>query len=299
MATAQGKKGGFWSSKSQVGGVFFLVAVIVIAIIAAILFFIFRRRRPSDVATIQSTTGNNTPQRRPSRLSQMGLIGGVQRQAAVPSIQTSGWGPGNSTEKSPADTLNADRRSSYAKANDHRLEPTALWNPLHNNGSHNSMQSFRDDQDYSRRMLRVSPSDLLHQKSEKVHGNMLIIVRLRTPRIVSFEFSRAILNQQHRVDINVHYFDTHVLVSCEIRPTASKFLMDIGGSTNILALYQSHGYIPLHEYFRDTLCICVLPRKPRLALGSPTDPERSRVMSVSLITMYNSLTTGKRVIWVL
>ncbi len=97
----------------------------------------------------------------------MGLTGGVQRQATVPSIHTSGWEPGNSTEKSPADTLNADHRSSYAKANDNRLEPTALWNPLHNNGSHNSIQSFRDDQDYSRRMLRVSSLDLVRRT---LHG---------------------------------------------------------------------------------------------------------------------------------
>ena len=150
------RNGGFWSNKAEVGGVFFLVAVVIIALIAGIIFWILRRKRPSDTATIPSTTGNNTPQRRPSRLSQMGLIGGVQRQPTVPSIQTSGWGPGTSAEKSPADTLNADRRSSYPRVVDQRLEPTALWNPLHDNGSHVSVRSFRDDQDYSRRMLRVS-----------------------------------------------------------------------------------------------------------------------------------------------
>jgi len=158
---AKDNGGGFWSNKAQVGGVFFVVALAIIAIIAAIIFFLLRRKRPSDTATIPSTTGNNTPQRRPSRLSQMGLIGGVQRQATVPSIQTSGWGPGTSAEKSPADTLNADRTSSYPRVVDQRLEPTALWNPLHDNGSHVSVRSFRDDQDYSRRMLRVS-SAFLH-----------------------------------------------------------------------------------------------------------------------------------------
>lgn len=153
---AKESNGGFWSNKAEVGGVFFVVAVAIIAIIAGITFWLLRRKRPSDTATIPSTTGNNTPQRRPSRLSQMGLIGGVQRQATVPNIQTSGWGPGTSAEKSPADTLNADRRSSYPRFVDQRLEPTALWNPLHDNGSHVSVRSFRDDQDYSRRMLRVS-----------------------------------------------------------------------------------------------------------------------------------------------
>lgn len=94
----------------------------------------------------------------------MGLVGagGNQREKTgptIPVIQTSGWGPnnGNGSEKSPADTLSAvDRRSSYPRVVDQRLEPTALWNPLHDNGSHVSVRSFRDDQDYSRRMLRVS-----------------------------------------------------------------------------------------------------------------------------------------------
>ena len=88
----------------------------------------------------------------------MGLLGGAaagtQKERSVPRIETTGWGPGNGSEKSPADTL--DRRSSYPRIVDQRLEPTALWNPLHDNGSHISVRSFRDDQDYSRRMLRVS-----------------------------------------------------------------------------------------------------------------------------------------------
>ena len=85
----------------------------------------------------------------------MGLLGGSQKEKnGAPTITTSGWGPGNSAEKSPADTL--DNRSSYPRVVDQRLEPTAVWNPLHDNGSHVSVRSFRDDQDYSRRMLRAS-----------------------------------------------------------------------------------------------------------------------------------------------
>lgn len=89
----------------------------------------------------------------------MGLIGALPTSSAKdrtpPTIVTSGWGAGhtNSAEKSPADTL--DRRGSYPRIVDQRLEPAALWNPLHDNGSHISVRSFRDDQDYSRRMLRV------------------------------------------------------------------------------------------------------------------------------------------------
>ena len=86
-------------------------------------------------------------------MSQMGLLGSQKgRNGDLPKLETS-WGPGNGAEKSPADTL--DRRSSYPRIVDQRLEPAAVWNPLHDNGSHVSIRSFRDDQDYSRRMLRV------------------------------------------------------------------------------------------------------------------------------------------------
>ena len=84
----------------------------------------------------------------------MGLLGSQKEKSTLPSIQTSSWGPGNGAEKSPAGTL--DKRNSYPHITDQRLEPTAVWNPLHDNGSHVSVRSFRDDQDYSRRMLRVS-----------------------------------------------------------------------------------------------------------------------------------------------
>ena len=152
-----GNNGGFFSDSGKVAGTFVAVAVILILLLGALAwFFFFRRKRQEEVATIPSTAGN-TPQRRPSRLSQMGLIGGASEgEKSVPRLQTSGWGPGNSAEKSPADTLSADRRSSFPRVVDQRLEPTALWNPLHDNGSHVSVRSFRDDQDYSRRMLRVS-----------------------------------------------------------------------------------------------------------------------------------------------
>ena len=141
------------------------MAIVLLLLIAGVIWYFLRRsrRRQPAAANLPSGVGSSTPQRRPSRLSQMGLVGpaGTQRERTgptVPVIQTSGWGPSNGSEKSPADTLSAvDRRSSYPRVVDQRLEPTALWNPLHDNGSHVSIRSFRDDQDYSRRMLRVSP----------------------------------------------------------------------------------------------------------------------------------------------
>ena len=166
VASQDSSGGGFFSNPGKVAGTFVAVALIICALAgAAIWFFFYRRKhRPEDIQTIASTgggntplRGGNTPQRRPSRLSQMGLLGGAaEAEKSVPRLQTSGWGPGNSSEKSPADTLSADRRRSFPQIVDQRLEPTALWNPLHDNGSHVSVRSFRDDQDYSRRMLRVS-----------------------------------------------------------------------------------------------------------------------------------------------
>ncbi|KAL9124325.1 MAG: hypothetical protein Q9217_006334 [Psora testacea] len=159
-ATDSGNDGGFFTNSGKVAGTFVAVAVIVLLIAAGLIFFFMRRKRRSEQPeALPSTAGSGTPQRRPSRLSQMGLLGGASQRERnnVPPIQTTGWGPGNSAEKSPADTL--DKRSSYPRVVDQRLEPTALWNPLHDNGSHISVRSFRDDQDYSRRMLRIANPD--------------------------------------------------------------------------------------------------------------------------------------------
>ncbi|KAL9038644.1 MAG: hypothetical protein Q9180_003007 [Flavoplaca navasiana] len=150
---------GFMSHPGKVAGLFVGVALIICLSAAALIWFFIRRKRKAEVETIASMGGGETPQRRQSKMSTIGLLGGTRRsnnRKSVPRIQTSGWGPGNSTEKSPTDTPIDYRRTSYPRVVDQRLEPAALWNPLQDNGSHVSIQSFRDDQDYSRRMLRVS-----------------------------------------------------------------------------------------------------------------------------------------------
>lgn len=163
QAQNQGHKNGLLANTGKAAGLFVGVVLIILIIAALIVRGILaRRRRKAEAIPTTSTTGNNTPQRRPSRLSQMGLVSGNQRPnggRVVPSIQTSGWGPGNGAERSPTETTTPlDRRTSYPRVVDQRLDPVALWNPLHDNGSHISVRSFRDDQDYSRRMLRVSSS---------------------------------------------------------------------------------------------------------------------------------------------
>ena len=151
----------FSQSPGKIAGVSIAIILLSAAIIGLLVWFCLRsRRQDAEALPVASTAGGDTPQRRPSRLSQMGLISAppssTAKDRSPPAIVTSGWGAGNtnSAEKSPADTL--DRRGSYPRIVDQRLEPAALWNPLHDNGSHVSVRSFRDDQDYSRRMLRVS-----------------------------------------------------------------------------------------------------------------------------------------------
>ncbi|KAL8696661.1 MAG: hypothetical protein Q9224_002682 [Gallowayella concinna] len=161
VAAQSSPDGGFMTHPGKVAGLFVGVAFIICLIAAALIWFFLRRKhqRSAEVETLASTAGVDTPQRRQSKMSTMGLLGGTKRsdkRRSVPMIQTSGWGPGNSTEKSPSDTPIDYRRTSYPRMVDQRLEPAALWNPLQDNGSHVSIQSFRDDQDYSRRMLRVS-----------------------------------------------------------------------------------------------------------------------------------------------
>ncbi|KAL8920403.1 MAG: hypothetical protein Q9208_006284 [Pyrenodesmia sp. 3 TL-2023] len=162
-AVTQSRDGGFMSDPGKVAGLFVGVALIICLIAAALVWFFLRRKRDAEAEAIASTAGGETPQRRVSKMSTMGLLGGTRRsnnRKSGPTIHTTGWGPGNtSTEKSPTDTPIDYRRTSYPRVVDQRLEPTALWNPLQDNRSHVSVQSFQDDQDYSRRMLRVANPD--------------------------------------------------------------------------------------------------------------------------------------------
>lgn len=129
-----------------------------------LLWWLFLRRKKREFSARTDRVGDKTPQRRLSKLSEMGLVSGTPQTAGdkrLSSIQTSGWGASTNVEKSPSDANTPlDLRSSYPRVVDQRLDPVALWNPLHDNGSHISIRSFQDDQDYSRRMLRVGNSTL-------------------------------------------------------------------------------------------------------------------------------------------
>ena len=161
-ATAeQSRKEGFFANSGKVAGTFVAVAVIALVLIALLVWALLRRRKQQEpYPGASAAPSGGTPQRRPSRLSQMGLLGSSRRSTngdkMMGGIQTSGLGTANSEEKSPTGSLPLDRRYSNSRMVDQRLEPTSIWNPLHDNEGRVSMASLRDDQDYSRRVLRVS-----------------------------------------------------------------------------------------------------------------------------------------------
>ncbi|KAL9045250.1 MAG: hypothetical protein Q9214_001679 [Letrouitia sp. 1 TL-2023] len=152
--------GGFMSHRGKVAGLFAGVGIIIVLMAAAAIWLYMRRRKPSnETQTLASTTGGGTPQRHHSKLSQMGLLGRPSGRRSVPRIDTSYSGADTGGEKTPNETPIDYNRYSYPRIVDQRLEPTALWNPLNEDGSGVSVRSFRDDQDYSRRFLRVANPD--------------------------------------------------------------------------------------------------------------------------------------------
>lgn len=130
--------GEFISNPGKVAGSFVGVALIICLLAAAFIWSFICRKRNAKADNIASTAGRGTAQQRPSNICK-----------SVPTIQTRSWGQG--IEKSPTDKPTDYRRTIYPRLVDQRLEPAALWNPLQDNGSY---VSIRDEQDYSRRILR-------------------------------------------------------------------------------------------------------------------------------------------------
>ena len=148
----------FWSDAGKVAGTFVVVALIIIGVVAAAIWFMLRRRRRTDAITVGSNADEDfgsaggqpyMVDRRKSNLTLTTNLGGLTR--------------GNSNEK-PGSLENTpatiSRRTSIPLVHDQRLNPAALWHPSHENGSHVSVGSFRDDRDYSRPVLHVSRSSI-------------------------------------------------------------------------------------------------------------------------------------------
>ena len=150
VAQTKSSSGGFINNKSAVTGVFTALSLVVVALIGLAIWLTLRRRRHRDAIAIASIDGGETPQRRPSRLSQMGLVG--TNRSSAHGIQTTGLGMSTHGDMS-ADLTPITPRASYPRTVDQRLDPSSLWEPLRtNNGSHASLHSVQDHHDYTRKL---------------------------------------------------------------------------------------------------------------------------------------------------
>ncbi|KAI9845707.1 MAG: hypothetical protein M1837_004540 [Sclerophora amabilis] len=156
--------GRFFSNAGKVAGLFVGLALIILIVAAAVLYLFWRRhqRALGAAAAAGSDHGSHqSPMRSRSRsMSELGLISRnstLMGEKSVPQIQTVGPSGTMGAPVSPTSPL--DKRSSQARIVDQRLDPGLIWNPLHDNSSRISVRSLQDDQDYSRRVLRLANPD--------------------------------------------------------------------------------------------------------------------------------------------
>ena len=157
-------EGGFFTHPGKVAGLFVGVGLFIfIATAGSILWCVRRHHRRPLTPAADSEPDDDIRQRRPSRMSQMGLIAagrGPLGEKVLSPIQTSDWGPASSTKSPDTNSSPLDKRRSFPLIVDQRLDPGTLWSPHHDNDSRISVRSLQDDQDYSRRMLRVSANQI-------------------------------------------------------------------------------------------------------------------------------------------
>ena len=153
----------FFSDAGKAAGVSTAIVLVVILAVAFALWFFYRRRtrnQPND-----SESANTRSSRRASRLSQLPFA--VRRRSGdwggLPRLSTQGLAGGSGNEKSAGETITPmSRRTSYPlRVVDQRLDPGAWYPSAMDNGSHASLNSFRDDYDYTRRVLHVSPKPFI------------------------------------------------------------------------------------------------------------------------------------------
>lgn len=144
-------------------GVFVVVALAIMALFLTIVWCTCCRGRDRKVPNDEAAGGDGGMSRRPSKMSQLGFA--VKRRSGdwknLSRNSTSALNSAGGEEKSPVDTVTpvfSRRASGPMRFVDQRLDPSSLWNAEHNDGRDSSIHSFRDDRDYSRRVLRVSAS---------------------------------------------------------------------------------------------------------------------------------------------
>ncbi|KAI9804436.1 MAG: hypothetical protein M1825_001335 [Sarcosagium campestre] len=165
--TQTSPKTGLFSNAGKVAGLFVGLALLILITAGVVIFCLLRRRRRRG-ESLESAAGDSTPPRTRSRsISELGLISDdrtIMGEKTLPRIQTGGLAAGAGMQGGDGMTGNspsslADRRNSQARIIDQRLDPAVVWNPLNDNSSSVSVRSLQDDQDYSRRVLRLANPD--------------------------------------------------------------------------------------------------------------------------------------------
>ena len=156
----------FWNNAGKVAGTFVVVGLVIIGAVAAAIFFLARRmRRRDDAIAVGSNADEDAAGAGP--VSYM-----TDRRRSNLTLTTSNMGGltrGSSNEKPSSHEhtpATISRRTSMPLVHDQRLNPAALYSPAHENGSHVSVASFRDDRDYSRPVLHVSRKRLYGLEAE-------------------------------------------------------------------------------------------------------------------------------------
>ena len=152
--------GGFFSNAGKVAGVFVAVALIIMALFLVVVWCTCCRGRNRTAINDEAVVADGNVSRRASKMSQLGFT--VKRRSGdwrnLSRNSTSALTSGGFDEKPQVDTFTpiSRRASGPMRIVDQRLDPNSLWIGEHSNGSHVSINSFRDDRDYSRRVLKVS-----------------------------------------------------------------------------------------------------------------------------------------------
>lgn len=159
-STTGGGAGSFFDNAGRVAGVFTVLALLVAALVFAVFWYIRRRKQKGAPLGADSPT---------SESFRGGLIGNAaQEKRSSRSMSTLGLTAPYASDKPPLPPpiITSNSASSGGsggllgitpdRITDQRLDPGQVWMRFENdNASRMSVRSLRDDQDYSRRVLRV------------------------------------------------------------------------------------------------------------------------------------------------
>ncbi|KAF8467416.1 hypothetical protein BDZ91DRAFT_146326 [Kalaharituber pfeilii] len=158
---------GFFSNAGRVAGVFTVLAFLIIGFILALFWFLRRRRQKggplgTDSPTPDSygrvaVTGSTYEKRRSRSMSTLGLTSPYGPDKPPPPIISTNTG----SSGAPSGLIGlATSSGTPDRVTDQRLDPGQVWMQFENdNASRMSVRSLRDDQDYSRRVLRLTNPD--------------------------------------------------------------------------------------------------------------------------------------------